>query len=161
MLFTVATGYRSNATGALENVGTNGYAWSSSSYAAGNVNAGMLNFNSGNVNPLNNGNRAIARAVRCVQHLHGAVFYLLAFGLRGRNRMLRPGGPRVGQFVPAGGYGIAASSANEPHGRDSDRQLIISKVLSLLFVRACSPFLWSWRRFHNKTCNRKRLQVLL
>ncbi|MDE7305607.1 MAG: DUF1566 domain-containing protein [Alistipes sp.] len=68
----------------MENVGTNGYAWSSSSYAAGNVNAGMLNFNSGNVNPLNNGNRAIARAVRCVQHLHGAVFYLLAFGLRRR-----------------------------------------------------------------------------
>ena len=31
----------------------------------------MLNFNSTNVNPLNNGNRAIARAVRCVQHLPG------------------------------------------------------------------------------------------
>ncbi|WP_304953620.1 hypothetical protein [uncultured Alistipes sp.] len=35
----------------------------------------MLNFNSTNVNPLNNGNRAIARAVRCVQHLPGC-FYL-------------------------------------------------------------------------------------
>ena len=46
-------------------VGTNGYAWSSSSYAAGNLNAGNLNFNSGNVNPLNGNNRA----VRCVQHL--------------------------------------------------------------------------------------------
>lgn len=57
------------------NIGTNGYAWSSSSYAADGsnaYNAGMLNFNSTNVNPLNNGNRAIARAVRCVQHLRAA-----------------------------------------------------------------------------------------
>ena len=50
-------------------VGTNGYAWSSSSYAAGNLNAGNLNFNSGNVNPLNNTNRANGLSVRCVQHL--------------------------------------------------------------------------------------------
>ena len=74
MLFTIAAGYRAAASGALENVGTNGYAWSSSSYAAGNVNAGMLNFNSGNVNPLNNGNRGHARAVRCVQHLQELSF---------------------------------------------------------------------------------------
>ncbi len=50
-------------------VGTNGYAWSSSSYAAGNLNAGNLNFNSGNVNPLNGNNRANGFPVRCVQHL--------------------------------------------------------------------------------------------
>lgn len=70
-----AAGNRSNASGALENVGVNGRYWSSSSYAAGNVNAGNLNFESGNVNPLNNGNRAIGRSVRCVQHLQEAVFY--------------------------------------------------------------------------------------
>jgi len=52
----------------LNAVGTNGYAWSSSSYAAGNLNAGNLNFNSGNVNPLNNANRAAALSVRCVQN---------------------------------------------------------------------------------------------
>ena len=66
-----AAGYRTNSTGALTNVGTNGYVYSSSSYAAGDRNAGYLNFNSGNVNPLNNANRAAALSVRCVQHLHG------------------------------------------------------------------------------------------
>ena len=70
----VRQGSRRCGAVALENVGTNGYAWSSSSYAAGNVNAGMLNFNSGNVNPLNNGNRGHARAVRCVQHLQELSF---------------------------------------------------------------------------------------
>ncbi|MDE6877182.1 MAG: hypothetical protein K2P00_05125 [Alistipes sp.] len=55
----------------MTNVGTNGYVYSSSSYAAGDRNAGNLNFNSGNVNPLNNANRAAALSVRCVQHLHG------------------------------------------------------------------------------------------
>ena len=71
LLSYAAAGYRNNATGALDVVGTNGYCWSSSSYNAGNNNAGMLNFNSGNVNPLNGGNRGNARAVRCVQHLPG------------------------------------------------------------------------------------------
>ena len=77
LLSTPAAGYR-NGTGALANVGTNGYAWSSSSYVADGsnaYNAGMLNFNSTNVNPLNNGNRAIARAVRCVQHLRGCFLF--------------------------------------------------------------------------------------
>ena len=72
-----AAGYRSNASGALTNVGTEGLYWSSSSYAAGNINAGNLNFHSGNVNPLNGNNRANGFSVRCVQHLRGAVFYLL------------------------------------------------------------------------------------
>ena len=69
MLSYAAAGYRYNATGALDVVGTNGYCWSSSSYYAGNNNAGMLNFNSGNVNPLNWNNRANGFSVRCVQHL--------------------------------------------------------------------------------------------
>ena len=59
----------------MTNVGTNGYVYSSSSYAAGNYNAGYLNFNSSNVNPLNNANRAAALSVRCVQHLQSAAFH--------------------------------------------------------------------------------------
>ncbi|MDE6070109.1 MAG: fibrobacter succinogenes major paralogous domain-containing protein [Alistipes sp.] len=69
MLRTVPAGYRDRTSGALTAVGTEGNYASSSSYAAGNVNAGTLWFGSGNVNPLNNGNRANGRSVRCVQHL--------------------------------------------------------------------------------------------
>jgi len=72
----IATGYRHNTTGALTNVGTNAYYYSSSSFATGNINAGYLNFNSGNVNPLNNANRAAALSVRCVQHLRGGKLFL-------------------------------------------------------------------------------------
>lgn len=57
----------------MANVGTNGYYWSSSSRLAGDNNAGNLNFNSGNVNPLNWNNRANGFSVRCVQHLRGIV----------------------------------------------------------------------------------------
>ena len=60
----------------MTNVGTNGYVYSSSSYASGDRNAGYLNFNASNVNPLNNANRAAALSVRCVQHLQGLFFYL-------------------------------------------------------------------------------------
>ena len=81
-----AAGNRNRETGALTSVGANGNYWSSSSYAAGNVNAGNLWFNSGNVNPLNNTNRANGLSVRCVQHLHGVVFYLFAAH---RNRHLK------------------------------------------------------------------------
>ena len=69
LLFTGAAGYRHRESGALTAVGTEGTYASSSSYAAGNINAGILWFGAGNVNPLNNGNRANARSVRCVQHL--------------------------------------------------------------------------------------------
>jgi len=64
-----ATGYRTSDAGAFLAVGANGYAWSSSPYASGNFNVGFLNFNSGNVNPLNNTWRAHGMPVRCVQHL--------------------------------------------------------------------------------------------
>ncbi len=70
----IAAGNRNRETGALTNVGTNGYVWSSSSNYAGSNNAGNLNFNSSNVNPLNNTNRANGFSVRCVQHLRRAVF---------------------------------------------------------------------------------------
>ncbi|MDE6446656.1 MAG: hypothetical protein K2L06_07380 [Alistipes sp.] len=50
-------------------VGTYGYAWSSSSYASGNNNAGNLRFLASEVTPLNGNNRANGFPVRCVQHL--------------------------------------------------------------------------------------------
>ncbi|MDE6446658.1 MAG: fibrobacter succinogenes major paralogous domain-containing protein [Alistipes sp.] len=63
----MATGYRHRESGVLTNVGGEGDVWASSSYASGNINAGFLNFNAGNVNPLNNTNRANGLSVRCVQ----------------------------------------------------------------------------------------------
>ncbi len=69
MLFAPAAGLRIRDTGALANVGTNGYYYSSSPFASGNIYAGFLNFNAGNVNPLNTAIRGDAFAVRCVQHL--------------------------------------------------------------------------------------------
>ena len=73
----IATGYRSAAAGALTAVGTEGNYRSSSSYAADGTNANRaanLNFNAGNVNPLNNATRASALTVRCVQASAEAVF---------------------------------------------------------------------------------------
>ena len=93
-----AAGYRLNSSGALTNVGTNGYVWSSSSYYAGHNNAGYLNFNSGAVNPLNNANRANAFSVRCVQHL-SAAFYLFPPAASGRP-----------QPAPAGQQGRTANA---------------------------------------------------
>ena len=67
-LFLEAAGYRLSSSGALTNVGTSGYYWSSSSYAAGNRRAGGLYFNSGAVNPLYGNDRANAFSVRCVRN---------------------------------------------------------------------------------------------
>lgn len=68
-----ASGHRNSGSGGFINVSTNGYCWPSSSYGTGSLDnrAGLLNFNVGNLNPLNNGNRAAALAVRCVQELTG------------------------------------------------------------------------------------------
>ena len=57
-----ASGYRANGSGSLTNMGSNGNYWS----FAGNsqTNARNLNFNSGNVNPLNNNNRSNGFSVR-------------------------------------------------------------------------------------------------
>lgn len=57
-----ASGYRERTTGSLANMGSNGYAWSFAANSA--ANAYNLNFNSGNVNPLNNNNRANGFPVR-------------------------------------------------------------------------------------------------
>ncbi|WP_288862127.1 hypothetical protein, partial [uncultured Alistipes sp.] len=66
--FYPAAGYRTNSTGALSAVGTYGYVYSSSSYAAGNLRAGFLYFSSGGVYPLLGNLRAYGFPVRCVQN---------------------------------------------------------------------------------------------
>ncbi|MDE6374978.1 MAG: fibrobacter succinogenes major paralogous domain-containing protein [Alistipes sp.] len=67
----VASGNRNNTTGALNVVGTYGYSWSSSPYAAGSANVSILRFLASEMTPLNSNNRANAFPVRCVQHLRG------------------------------------------------------------------------------------------
>ena len=57
-----ASGYRNRTSGGLNNVGGNGNYWSAA--ANSRANAYNLNFNSGNVNPLNNNNRASGFSVR-------------------------------------------------------------------------------------------------
>lgn len=51
-----ASGYRNNGSGALTNMAGNGNYWSFAPISQSN--ARNLNFNSGNVNPLNNNNRS-------------------------------------------------------------------------------------------------------
>lgn len=62
-------GYR-NETGALTNVGTNGYYWSTSPNVGGSSNSGYLKFvNDGTLTWTLNGNRVAALSVRCVSEL--------------------------------------------------------------------------------------------
>ena len=60
-----ASGYRSNASGAVANVGNNGYYWSSTPSSA--TFAYSLNFYSGGVYPQNYFVRGNGFPVRCVQ----------------------------------------------------------------------------------------------
>lgn len=62
--FNPASGYLNNGNGTLNNVGSNGNYWSASPNGQNGYN---LNFNSSNVNPSNNNNRANGFPVRCVQ----------------------------------------------------------------------------------------------
>ena len=55
-LNSAASGNRNRTSGALNNVGSNGNWWTFAPNSQ--TNARNLNFNSGNVNPLNNNNRA-------------------------------------------------------------------------------------------------------
>ncbi len=57
LLFAPVAGYRYSATGALSVIGARGYYWSSSSYAAGNLNAGDMDFTDVRVVPLGYPNR--------------------------------------------------------------------------------------------------------
>jgi hypothetical protein len=54
-------GNRNNSNGSLNNVGTNGYYWSSK---VSSTNSRYLNFNSSNAN-MNTNNRANGNPVRC------------------------------------------------------------------------------------------------
>ena len=58
----LASGYRANGSGALTNVGSNGNYWTFAPNSQ--TNARNLNFNSGNINPLNNNNRSNGFSVR-------------------------------------------------------------------------------------------------
>mgnify|MGYP006874329520 CR=1 FL=1 len=60
-----AAGWRNNNNGSVNNVGSEGKYWSMS--PNNESNGYNLNFNSSNVNPANNNNRATGRSVRCVQ----------------------------------------------------------------------------------------------
>lgn len=62
VLYAPASGNRNNGSGGLNNVGSNGNYWSFAPNSQ--TNARNLNFNSGNVNPLNNNNRANGFSVR-------------------------------------------------------------------------------------------------
>jgi hypothetical protein len=62
--FFPASGSRNNSTGALNELGLRGYAWSSSPYGA---NGRYLSFNAPGVNPAYSSNRARGFAVRCVK----------------------------------------------------------------------------------------------
>lgn len=59
-----AVGNQNRNDGTLNNVGMNGYYWTSSPY--GTTNGNQLNFNSSNVN-LTNNNRANGYGLRCSQ----------------------------------------------------------------------------------------------
>lgn len=61
-LITDASGYRANDSGGLANMGGNGNYWVCAPNSQ--TNARNLNFNSGNVNPLNNNNRSNGFSVR-------------------------------------------------------------------------------------------------
>lgn len=65
--FYPASGYRYRASGALSNVGTIGYSWSSAPSGSSSVNAGYLLFNATFVYPLNDSYRAVGFPVRCVR----------------------------------------------------------------------------------------------
>lgn len=63
-----AAGQRNYNSGSFTNSG-NGYYWSSSPYASGHNNGGILYFYNGNLNTRNNNNRSNGNSVRCVSEL--------------------------------------------------------------------------------------------
>ena len=64
--FYPASGYRNRASGALSNVGSGGYSWSSSPTQS-SASAGSLRFDATGVGPQNNSSRAYGFPVRCVR----------------------------------------------------------------------------------------------
>ncbi|MFR9606824.1 MAG: hypothetical protein SNG97_06575 [Rikenellaceae bacterium] len=63
-----ASGNRNYTTGAMNNVGTNGYCWSASPNSE--TNGYRMNFNSSAVNPANTNNRSNGYQVRPVLELN-------------------------------------------------------------------------------------------
>ena len=70
-----ASGYRNRDSGGLNNVGSNGNYWCAVPNSA--ANGRYLNFNSGNVNPLNNNNRAYGFSVRAVRAFKSRPFIII------------------------------------------------------------------------------------
>ena len=70
-LFIPATGYRNRETGALYNVGTGGYYYSSSPRLAADYGASYMGFHSTDVQPLiaGDGYRSFGLSVRCVRNV--------------------------------------------------------------------------------------------
>ncbi len=66
-LFLDAAGYRHETSGALTNVGTDGWCWSSFITSANPLGAGQLGFGADIVNPLCWNPRENGRSVRCVR----------------------------------------------------------------------------------------------
>ena len=62
-----AVGYRNHDSGALHNVGSNGYYWSASPYPSNSYNAYYLSFYGGDVSPASDNNRGNGYSVRCVR----------------------------------------------------------------------------------------------
>ena len=77
-LVQAAAGNRNRTSGALNNVGSNGNYWTFAPNSQ--ANARNLNFNSGNVNPLNNNNRANGLTVRSARELgrRGAMCFFIS-----------------------------------------------------------------------------------
>jgi hypothetical protein len=83
--FIPAAGNRNADNGSLNNVGSNGYYWSATPNGANGYN---LNFNSTNVNPSNNNNRANGFSVRCVQAFIRIFLPRLVLPDMGKNNLL-------------------------------------------------------------------------
>ena len=106
LLHTPASGYRTNTTGALTVVGTEGGCFCSSSSAAGAINAGGPWFGAGRVNPQHTHNRGNALTVRCVQHLQAA-FFKVNFAIEREQSRTRSGfAERKRSQAPAGGLKV-------------------------------------------------------
>lgn len=73
-VFFPAAGYRNYSNGTRNNVGNNGNYWSAVPNSTNN--GRNLNFNSGNVNPVNNNNRSNGFSARPVQAFAWAVPYM-------------------------------------------------------------------------------------
>ncbi|MBC8196261.1 MAG: hypothetical protein H8E60_00085 [Candidatus Marinimicrobia bacterium] len=73
----VPSGYRNNNNGNYNNIGNNGYFWSSTENNSNNAWNRKLNYNNTNVN-RNNNNKQNGFSVRCVRNLKQLVNFIIA-----------------------------------------------------------------------------------